>query len=135
MRRNSRFALALHTISHMATGDPKRWRTSADIADHAGTNPVVVRRVLGKLRDAGLVTSEKGHAGGWRLADVDTPITLADVYLALGEQFLAQHAALPAPTGCGLETELHLRLADILSEVEHSLVERLRQTEITDIRG
>ena len=67
MKRNSRLSLALHTLSHMA-GDPDRVRTSADIADHAGTNPVVVRRVLGKLREAGLLTSEKGHAGGWKLA-------------------------------------------------------------------
>ena len=67
MKRNSRLSLALHTLSHMA-GDPGRVRTSAEIADHAGTNPVVVRRVLGRLREAGLLTSEKGHAGGWRLA-------------------------------------------------------------------
>lgn len=62
MKRNSRLSLALHTLGHMA-GAPEHTRTSADIADHAGTNPVVVRRVLGKLRDAGLLTSEKGHAG------------------------------------------------------------------------
>ena len=48
MKRNSRFALALHTLGHMAA-DPDRVRTSAEMADHAGTNPVVVRRVLGKL--------------------------------------------------------------------------------------
>ena len=82
MKRNSRLSLALHTLGHMA-GDPARSRTSADIADHAGTNPVVVRRVLGKLREAGLLASEKGHAGGWRLARSPQEITLADVYLAL----------------------------------------------------
>ena len=60
MKRNSRLSLALHTLGHMA-GDPESMQTSADIAEHAGTNPVVVRRVLGKLREAGLLTSEKGH--------------------------------------------------------------------------
>ena len=74
MKRNSRLSLALHTLSHMA-GEPDRVRTSADIADHAGTNPVVVRRVLGKLREAGLLSSEKGHAGGWRLAKSADSIT------------------------------------------------------------
>ena len=82
MKKNSRLSLALHTLAHMA-GEPEQMRTSADIADHAGTNPVVVRRVLGKLRDAQLLTSEKGHAGGWRLARSPHQITLADVYIAL----------------------------------------------------
>ena len=58
MKRNSRLSLALHTLSHMA-GDPNRVRTSADIAEHAGTNPVVVRRVLGRLREEGLLISVK----------------------------------------------------------------------------
>ncbi|MEL6745325.1 MAG: Rrf2 family transcriptional regulator, partial [Pseudomonadota bacterium] len=67
MKRNSRLSLALHTLGHMA-GQPDRVQTSAEIADHAGTNAVVVRRVLGRLREAGLLVSEKGHAGGWQLA-------------------------------------------------------------------
>ena len=67
MKRNSKLSLALHTLSHMA-GDPDRMRTSVDIAEHAGTNPVVVRRVLGGLREAGLLISERGRSGGWRLA-------------------------------------------------------------------
>jgi len=44
--------------------DADEAQTSAKIAEHAGTNPVVVRRVLGKLREAGLVTSEQGQYGG-----------------------------------------------------------------------
>ena len=63
MKRNSRLSLALHTLSHMA-GDPSRVRSSADMADHAGTNAVVVGRVVGRLREAELMTSENGHAGG-----------------------------------------------------------------------
>ena len=78
MKRNSRLSLALHTLSHMAR-EPERLRKSADIAEHAGTNPVVVRRVLGSLRQAGLLVSEAGHSGGWRLARPPHEITLADV--------------------------------------------------------
>ena len=59
MKRNSRLSLALHAPSHMAY-DMDRAQTSSDIADHAGTNPVAVRRVLGKLRAVGLLTSERG---------------------------------------------------------------------------
>lgn len=61
-KRNSHLLLALQTLGHMAA-DPERLRTSVDIANNAGTNAVVVRRVLGKLRETGLFASEKGHAG------------------------------------------------------------------------
>src|SRR6056297_822331 len=74
MKRNSRLSLALHTLGHMA-GEPDRVRKSADIAAHAGTNPVIVRRVLGSLREAGLLVSEGGHSGGWRLARSPKEIT------------------------------------------------------------
>lgn len=133
MKRNSRLSLALHTLSHMA-GDPDRMRTSVDIADHAGTNPVVVRRVLGKLREAGLLTSEKGHAGGWRLARLPQDITLADVYLALDERLVASDAASDAPA-CSVEHALHKRVSGVLGEIEQSLVQKLGETSISEVRG
>ena len=132
MKRNSRLSLALHTLSHMA-GDPERMRTSADIAEHAGTNPVVVRRVLGKLREAGLLTSEKGHAGGWRLARGPNEITFADVYLALDESLVATGEQ-EAASACSVENILQRKVASVLEDIERSLVERLATTTIAEVR-
>ena len=132
MKRNSRLSLALHTLSHMA-GASDRLRTSADIAEHAGTNPVVVRRVLGKLRQAGLLTSEKGHAGGWKLAKAAREISLADVYLALDERLVAGEAQDAAPPACNTEAGLQSRVAEVLAEIEQTLVERLQETSIADV--
>lgn len=133
MKRNSRLSLALHTLGHMA-GDPDKMRTSSDIAEHAGTNPVVVRRVLGRLRKAGLLTSEKGHAGGWRLARVPEKITLADVYLALDERLVASNESSDAPE-CSLEHALHERVAGVLEDIEQSLIAKLGETSISEVRG
>ena len=131
MKRNSRLSLALHTLGHMA-GDPERMRTSADIADHAGTNPVVVRRVLGKLRDAGLLASEKGYAGGWRLARPPHQITLADVYLALEESLIATGSEEEQPD-CAVEHALQRRVSSVMQDIEHSLIERLASTTIAEV--
>jgi len=133
MKRNSRLSLALHTLSHMAS-DPKRVRTSAEIADHAGTNPVVVRRVLGRLREAGLLASERGHAGGWRLAKDPQQITLADVYLALDETLILSDDLDEVPA-CSVEHALHRRVSSVMKEIEQSLIERLGETTISDVRG
>lgn len=108
-------------------------QTSADIADHAGTNPVVVRRVLGKLRSAGLLTSERGHSGGWRLARETQYITLADVYAALGESLIASDHG-PETNLCAVERALDKRVLQIMKEIEVSLVARLSQTTIADVQ-
>ena len=109
-------------------------RTSGDIAEHAGTNPVVVRRVLGKLREAGLLISEKGHAGGWRLARGPEDITLADVYLALDERMVATEEMSDA-TDCSVEQALQKRVSGVLEEIEENLVQRLAETSIAEVRG
>jgi Rrf2 family protein len=132
LKRNGRLSLALHTLGHMAS-DPERMRTSADIADHAGTNAVVVRRVLGQLRKAGLLVSEKGHAGGWRLARKPDAITLADVYIALDERLIATGNEEDVPS-CSLEHALHRRVAGVLNDVERSLIDRLAATTISEVR-
>lgn len=133
MKRNSRLSLALHTMSHMASA-PERLRTSSDIAEHAGTNPVVVRRVLGKLREAGLLTSERGQAGGWRLARTAAEITLADVYLALDERLVSGSQTIES-SDCTVETDLHTRVAKVLDDIEKSLVDRLHETTIAEVHS
>ncbi len=133
MKRNSRLSLALHTLSHMAQ-DIDRTQTSSEIADHAGTNPVVVRRVLGKLRKAGLLTSERGHSGGWRLARPSHEISLADVYLALEESLVAPRSE-PEPHSCQVERHLEGRVIEILNEVEATLLDRLSATTIAETGG
>ncbi|MEM8823572.1 MAG: Rrf2 family transcriptional regulator [Pseudomonadota bacterium] len=131
MKRNSRLSLALHALGHMA-GDPDRMRPSAEIAAHAGTNPVVVKRVLGRLRAAGLLIAEKGHAGGWRLARPPAEITLADVYRALDER-LAPLAEEAAPR-CAVEHALEHRMNAVMEDAERGLVARLATMTIAEAR-
>jgi Rrf2 family protein len=124
MKRNSKLSLALHALGHMALRAAPM--TSEQIAAQNGTNPVVVRRVLGLLRDGGLVRSEKGHAGGWSLARAADDIKVSDVYLAIGERFLAPASrGAENPPHCAIERTLHATVDDALAEAELLLVERL----------
>ncbi|MEM7525622.1 MAG: Rrf2 family transcriptional regulator, partial [Pseudomonadota bacterium] len=97
--------------------------------------PVVVRRVLGRLRKAGLLTSEKGHAGGWRLARAPEQITLADVYLALDERLVASGDGDGGAPDCSVEHALQTRVSGVLEDIEKSLVRRLAETSISEVRG
>lgn len=136
MKRNSRLSLALHALSHMAS-EPDRVWTSAEIALHAGTNAVVVRRVFGKLGKAGLLTGKKGHAGGWRLAVQPASITLADIYVALEESvFLTTDADEKTDhSQCLVESALHAKVSGVLSDIEGVLIQRLGETSIMEIKA
>ncbi|MBF9050254.1 Rrf2 family transcriptional regulator [Roseobacter sp. HKCCD9010] len=131
MKRNSRLSLALHALGHMAA-EPRQPRTSTEIAEHNQTNPVFVRRVLGLLREAGLLVSEKGPRGGWLLAHAPEDISLTDVYLALGERFMR-----PDPDGtdnppqCLVERELRTEVDAALSAAEATLTDHLSRVPIS----
>lgn len=54
-------------------------RSAQDIAEHIGISPVNVVRVVRKLLAAGVVASQRGHAGGYLLAAPSNRLTLLDV--------------------------------------------------------
>lgn len=85
------------------------------------------------MREAGLLTSEKGHAGGGKLSVPADDISLADVYLALDERLVSGASQDDEPSDCSVETGLQARVAVVLDEIEENLVERLRETSITDV--
>jgi DNA-binding IscR family transcriptional regulator len=63
---NCRFTVAIHVLCLLAAQHPQPL-TSEFIAGSVNTNPVVIRRLLGSLRRAGLVKSQPGVSGGWEL--------------------------------------------------------------------
>lgn len=82
MRQDNRLSRVLHTLLHLDDMDGPA--TSQQIAQMLQTNAVVVRRTMSGLREAGIVTSTKGHGGGWSLAKPLDQITLLVIYEALG---------------------------------------------------
>jgi len=57
----------------------------ADIAAAEGLSQPYVAKLLAVLRQAGLIDSERGRSGGYRLAKLPQDVRLGSVLLALGE--------------------------------------------------
>jgi DNA-binding IscR family transcriptional regulator len=129
MPRSSRFSVSLHVLTHLVdAGQPL---TSEHLAHCAGTNPVVVRRTLAGLREAGLVSSTSGTGGGWSLARDPSRISLRDVYAGLGERLLhgvdvTGPAVRRAPGGsCRIQRAVAGTLDEFLADAEDLLATRL----------
>lgn len=60
--------------------------TSEQIAENVCTNPARVRKVLAKLKKAGIVVSHTSLGGGYKLGRSAQEITLADLLEATKEQ-------------------------------------------------
>jgi DNA-binding IscR family transcriptional regulator len=78
---NSQFTVSLQMLLViMLLGDQKA--TSAKLAESAGVNPIMIRQLFGKLKEAGILNVCAGK-GVTRLAKDPSLISLWDVYSAV----------------------------------------------------
>jgi DNA-binding IscR family transcriptional regulator len=120
MRTDSRLSRMLHALIHMDRADGPL--TSETIAGMLCTNPVVVRRMLAGLRDAGYVQSEKGHGGGWVISVALDDITLLDVYRAVGEPPLFSDTVSEEHPECLIEQAINTHLSATFREAQAALL-------------
>lgn len=132
MKRSSRLSLALHALVHLHK-QPDAAMTSATLAQCLMTNPVVIRRALGELREAGLVASTKGHDGGWRLLRPAAEISLRAVYVAMGESLLIRTESDAGDIQCGIVRTVNAVMGDFIADAEALLAARLDRVSIADI--
>ncbi|PJN58756.1 MULTISPECIES: Rrf2 family transcriptional regulator [unclassified Paenibacillus] len=81
MSISSRFSVGIHILSLLEV-NKTGVNSSEAIANSVNTNPVVIRRIMGMLKSAGLVKIKPGVAGA-KLARKLSDITLFDVYKAV----------------------------------------------------
>ena len=131
MNRDSRLSVALHVLLHMRGMDEPI--TSETLGSMMGTNPVVIRRTLGGLRDAGIVAAGKGHGGGWKLAMDLAKVSLADVYQSLGAPHAFGIGLRDVAPRCPLEREVNRAVGNALAQAEAHLMERFRNVDVVDL--
>jgi Rrf2 family protein len=78
---NQQFAFAVHVLAVLAYSG--KVVDSCTVAASVNTNPVVVRRLLLGLRQAGLIDTCSGKHGGAKLSKNPDRISLLDIYDAV----------------------------------------------------
>ncbi len=106
---------------------------SEQVAESVNTNPVVIRRMLLELADAGLVVSQTGSLGGSRLANDPAKTTLLDVYRALEYGGVFSLHRQPPSRDCPVGVNIETVLGEVLSEVDSAVEQVLGTITINDV--
>lgn len=120
---SSRFSIAVHILT--LTSMISKNCTSEFIALSVNTNPVLIRRIIGYLKKAGLVTVQAGTGGTSILKDI-SEITLLDVYNAVevtenNELFNFHNGNLKCKIGSNIESVLGITLKNAQTAMENEL--------------
>jgi Rrf2 family protein len=135
MSANSRMTVGIHILSFMVLWEQKHSEpaTSERIAASVNTNPVVIRRLLGLLKGADLVESERGVSAGWRLAKRPEAITLRDIYHAVENAPLFGLHAVPPNRNCPIGRGVQPALKKIYGALEEQLRGRLSKITLAQV--
>lgn len=130
---NKRFATAIHILSALACHDKARPLNSDLLAESMSTNPVVVRRLLKKLTQGGIVQTQRGKNGGVRLSKKPAQIKLSDIYECLESRHLISVNEKPPKKDCHVSCSMGFIMENLASGVEQSVKAYLSKQSLADL--
>jgi transcriptional regulator, BadM/Rrf2 family len=128
---NTRFATALHILTLLASY-PEEWLSSDYIAGSININPVMVRKELIFLNDAGLVESKKGKEGGVRLAKTADSILLSDVLRVVKNSEVLGKKNQKPNSNCPIGRQINDKLDELFSATDELVNQSLSAITLTD---
>ncbi|MFC2283503.1 MAG: Rrf2 family transcriptional regulator [Lachnoanaerobaculum saburreum] len=136
MQISSRFTVALHIFTCVDTFGNEYKITSDFLAGSINTNPVIIRKILSQLKNAGLIMVARG-TGGVEITRPLNEITFYDVYEAIdpvenGDLF-SFHAG-PNPQ-CPVGRNIHVLLDDKLKAVQLAMENEMKKYTLDDLKS
>jgi Rrf2 family protein len=128
MKITSQEEYGLRCLLRLARSDEHNSLTIPEIAHAEGLSAPYVAKLLGVLRQAGLISSQRGRAGGYHLTRKPSAIGLGEVLLALGEPlfddpgYCQRHAGAVTDGNCVHQGDCTLRA------LWHTLEQWVRQS-------
>ena len=136
MQISSRFTVALHIFTCVDTFKDDYKITSDFLAGSINTNPVIIRKILTQLKNAGLITVARGTGGITPTRPLEQ-ITFYDVYEAIepvenGDLFNFHTGPnLKCPVG----RNIHALLDDKLRAIQLAMENEMKTYTIEDLKS
>ena len=135
MQISSRFTIALHIFACVEVFKDEYRITSDFLAGSINTNPVIIRKILTKLKSAGLITVARG-TGGIEVKKPLKEITFYDVYVAiepLEDNELFNFHKNPNPE-CPVGKNIHKLLDRKLETIQKVMEDEMKKYTLDDLR-
>jgi transcriptional regulator, Rrf2 family len=135
MQISSRFTIALHIFTCVDTFKNDYKITSDFLAGSINTNPVIIRKILTQLKNAGLITVARG-TGGISPTRPLKEISFYDVYQAIepvenGDLFNFHSSPNPQ---CPVGKNIHALLDDKLKTIQLAMENEMKKYTLDDLR-
>ena len=126
MQITSKFTIAVHIIAAIDYFKDSEKVTSNFLAGSVGANPVIVRNVMGNLKESGIIAISQGKSGISLAKELDE-ITFYDVYKAVdcvdddGLFHFHENPNINCPVGKNIHIAMDEKLQRVQSIMENEL--------------
>ena len=134
MQISSRFTIGVHLLAVIDYLGEDEKVTSNTLASSIGVNPVIVRNVMGSLKEAGIIDISQGKSGISLTKNPDQ-ITLYDVYKAVDsvkDEGLFHFHENPNPE-CPIGRNIHKAMDSKLKRVQRCMEDEMRKITLADV--
>lgn len=126
--------IAVHSLVFL--GHKQESLTSDQLAENVCTNPVRVRRVMAKCKQANLVDTKRGVNGGYFLKGSLENITLKDVYQAINVPLIQQNwQSGDSEASCLVSSGMSDVMEEIYVELNQAAVAQLSHTTLKQMEA
>lgn len=136
MQISSRFTIAVHMFACMDEFKDEYKITSDFLASSINVNPVIIRKLLSQLKEAGLIDVKRGP-GGATITKPLEEITFLDIYRAVDcveENTLFHFHENPNPD-CPVGRNIHNILDDKLIRVQSAMEQELGSITLAEMKA
>ena len=134
MQITSKFTIAVHVITAIDYFKDREKVTSNFLAGSVGANPVIVRNVMGNLKEAGIIDISQGKSG-ISLAKRLDDITFYDIYRAVdgvSDEGLFHFHENPN-ANCPVGRNIHKAVDEKLLKVQQAMEAEMKQITLSDV--
>lgn len=134
MQISSKFTIGVHLLAVIDYLGKDEKVTSSVLAGSIGVNPVIIRTVMGNLKEAGLIRISQGRSG-ILLTKTPAQITFYDVYKAVdsvNDDGLFHFHEKPNPE-CPIGRNIHKAMDSKLESVQACMEDKMRKITLADV--
>jgi DNA-binding IscR family transcriptional regulator len=135
MQISSRFTIALHILTCIEEFKNDYKITSDFLSSSINVSPVVIRRILQKLKSAGIITVARGNVGSMEINKDLKNITFYDVYKAVDcvdDEGLFHFHENPNPL-CPVGRNIHNVLDKRLDAIQQAMENEMKKSTLADV--